>query len=338
MTSDEQKAAPAEGPDQPAAEIACSTTATAGRALGGDRRAVPAAPGDGARPGGRRRAPRACSVPPAPATPPATAAWSRRCSSRLPSQRPYGGYFDEIADDLERGLVGGAASFGEAVERVVVDRGELTLFVRREHLPAVAGCCATTRRCASRCAPASPACTTRPRPAASCTPSTTSSRSPTVPAGPPRGDLPRRRRAHPVHRLDLPDQRLARARDLGHVRHRLRRPPGPDPDPHARRLAGPPAAQGLPARRHPGRVQGRRPSRRRTSGGRTTDVHHRAPHERPRHLRHLRRRRRRAEGAQSSTSPAATGTSSSTRPQPCTRSASSSTWARSTRRRTACCA
>ena len=32
----------------------------------------------------------------------------------------------------------------------------------------------------------------------------------------------------------------------------------PDPDPDARRLAGPPAAQGLPARRHPGRVQGRR--------------------------------------------------------------------------------
>ena len=52
--------------------------------------------------------------------------------------RPYGGYFDEIADSLERGLVGGAASFAEAVERVVVDRGELTLFVRREHLLAVA--------------------------------------------------------------------------------------------------------------------------------------------------------------------------------------------------------
>ena len=52
--------------------------------------------------------------------------------------RPYGGYFDEIADQLERGLVGGSASYAEAVERVVVDRGELTLFVRREHLPTVA--------------------------------------------------------------------------------------------------------------------------------------------------------------------------------------------------------
>jgi len=53
--------------------------------------------------------------------------------------RPYGGYFDEVADHLERGLGGGStAAFGDAVERVVVDRGELTLFVRREHLTAVA--------------------------------------------------------------------------------------------------------------------------------------------------------------------------------------------------------
>jgi len=52
--------------------------------------------------------------------------------------RPYGSYFDEVADNLERGLVGGDASFAEAIERVVVDRGELTLHVRREHLPAVA--------------------------------------------------------------------------------------------------------------------------------------------------------------------------------------------------------
>ena len=50
------------------------------------------------------------------------------------SQRPYGGYFDEIADHLERALVGGSASWSEAVERVTVDRGEMTIFVRREHL------------------------------------------------------------------------------------------------------------------------------------------------------------------------------------------------------------
>ena len=52
--------------------------------------------------------------------------------------RPYGSYFDEVADRLEQRLVGGSASYAEAIERVVVDRGELTLFVRREHLPAVA--------------------------------------------------------------------------------------------------------------------------------------------------------------------------------------------------------
>ncbi|NNM47557.1 NADH-quinone oxidoreductase subunit C [Knoellia koreensis] len=54
--------------------------------------------------------------------------------------RPYGSYFDEIADRLEGALDSGAgdAAYGEAIERVVVDRGELTLFVRREHLPTVA--------------------------------------------------------------------------------------------------------------------------------------------------------------------------------------------------------
>ena len=54
------------------------------------------------------------------------------------SARPYGGWYDEAADTLERALVGGSASMAEAVERVVVDRGEMTLFVRREHLLEVA--------------------------------------------------------------------------------------------------------------------------------------------------------------------------------------------------------
>ena len=54
------------------------------------------------------------------------------------SQRPYGGYFDDLADALERALVGGSASYAEAVERVTIDRGEMTVFVRREHLLAVA--------------------------------------------------------------------------------------------------------------------------------------------------------------------------------------------------------
>ncbi|MFN2320654.1 MAG: NADH-quinone oxidoreductase subunit C [Dermatophilaceae bacterium] len=52
------------------------------------------------------------------------------------SVRPYGGYFDEVADELEVAL-GGADAFGDAVYRVVADRGELTLHVRRESLPTV---------------------------------------------------------------------------------------------------------------------------------------------------------------------------------------------------------
>ena len=46
------------------------------------------------------------------------------------SERPYGSYFDEVADDLERAY----PEFNDAIEKVVVDRGELTLFVKREKL------------------------------------------------------------------------------------------------------------------------------------------------------------------------------------------------------------
>ncbi|MBA2324025.1 MAG: NADH-quinone oxidoreductase subunit C, partial [Pseudonocardiales bacterium] len=48
--------------------------------------------------------------------------------------RPYGGYLDEVADALESAFPG----FGDAVEQVVVYRGELTLHVRRERLPELA--------------------------------------------------------------------------------------------------------------------------------------------------------------------------------------------------------
>ena len=55
------------------------------------------------------------------------------------SPRPYGSWFDEAADRLAQALGEVDARLADtAVERVVVDRGELTLFVRREHLPAVA--------------------------------------------------------------------------------------------------------------------------------------------------------------------------------------------------------
>jgi NADH-quinone oxidoreductase subunit C len=54
------------------------------------------------------------------------------------SPRPYGSYFDEIADTLARGLQAQGTSFDDAIERVVVDRGQLTLYVRREYLIKVA--------------------------------------------------------------------------------------------------------------------------------------------------------------------------------------------------------
>jgi NADH-quinone oxidoreductase subunit C len=47
-------------------------------------------------------------------------------------------YFDEVADALSTRLEADGTDFGEAVERVVVDRGELTLHVRREYLVEVA--------------------------------------------------------------------------------------------------------------------------------------------------------------------------------------------------------
>jgi NADH-quinone oxidoreductase subunit C len=51
------------------------------------------------------------------------------------SPRPYGGYFDEVVDTLAAVL--GEQAFEAAVERVVVQRDQLTLEVRREHLRAV---------------------------------------------------------------------------------------------------------------------------------------------------------------------------------------------------------
>ena len=50
------------------------------------------------------------------------------------SQRPYGGDFDDVADAFAGALADSGTSFAEAVESVVVDRGELTFHVRREHL------------------------------------------------------------------------------------------------------------------------------------------------------------------------------------------------------------
>jgi NADH-quinone oxidoreductase subunit C len=46
------------------------------------------------------------------------------------AERPYGSYFDEIVDALFEAY----PRAGDAIRKVVVDRGELTLYVAREHL------------------------------------------------------------------------------------------------------------------------------------------------------------------------------------------------------------
>ena len=48
--------------------------------------------------------------------------------------RPWGDEYDSVGDALEAAV----GDFGAAVERVLVDRGELTIFVKREHLVEVA--------------------------------------------------------------------------------------------------------------------------------------------------------------------------------------------------------
>lgn len=50
------------------------------------------------------------------------------------SQRPFGSYFDEVADELERAY----PLFSDAIEKVIVDRGELTLHIKRGRLVEVA--------------------------------------------------------------------------------------------------------------------------------------------------------------------------------------------------------
>lgn len=53
------------------------------------------------------------------------------------TQTPYGGWFDEVAEELALALVDQGTSFTSAVEKVVVDRNEITFFVPREHILAV---------------------------------------------------------------------------------------------------------------------------------------------------------------------------------------------------------
>ena len=54
------------------------------------------------------------------------------------ASRPYGGYFDEVADELEGALEEQDLLPENAIEKTVVDRGELTFHIAREHLQRVA--------------------------------------------------------------------------------------------------------------------------------------------------------------------------------------------------------
>jgi NADH-quinone oxidoreductase subunit C len=57
----------------------------------------------------------------------------RRQPEQAGSPKPYGGYFDEVTDALEEAYPG----FADAIERVVVDRGELTLHIKAEKIAEV---------------------------------------------------------------------------------------------------------------------------------------------------------------------------------------------------------
>lgn len=51
-----------------------------------------------------------------------------------PSLPPYGEGVDEIVEELELSLAARELPASSAIEKIVVDRGELTIFVAREHL------------------------------------------------------------------------------------------------------------------------------------------------------------------------------------------------------------
>ncbi len=58
----------------------------------------------------------------------------RSVAMPAPSPRPYGGWFDTVADTLASVLTGAGTDAEAAIEYTVVDRDELTFVVRREHL------------------------------------------------------------------------------------------------------------------------------------------------------------------------------------------------------------
>lgn len=58
----------------------------------------------------------------------------RRVEFPAPAQRPFGGYFDEVADEINASLADDGLTFDDAVEAVVVQADEVTFHVRPAHL------------------------------------------------------------------------------------------------------------------------------------------------------------------------------------------------------------
>ena len=273
----------------------------------------------------------ACSARTAPATPPATAAWSARSSSAGASPRPYGGYFDEVADGLEA-LVAGVRHGGREGRRRP----------RRAHLPRPARAPASQFARALRddpalrfeLCPASAACTTRTQTGRELHAVYPCCRSPTTGAIRVEVTVPGRRPARPV------GHRASTRRNDWHERETcdffgivfdghpaLTRILMPDDWPgHPQRKDYP--LGGIPVE---------------YKGAQIPPPDERRSYSDDRHLRRLRpttdvdRRARDHRGHASTPSPAGTGTSLTQRPRRDRRRArSSSTWVRSTRRRTAC--
>ena len=55
-----------------------------------------------------------------------------------PTERPYGGWFDELADEIELALADRNLPVSSVIDKVVVDRDEITFFVLAEYIVAFA--------------------------------------------------------------------------------------------------------------------------------------------------------------------------------------------------------
>ena len=60
--------------------------------------------------------------------------------SFLPGEasRPYGGWFDQVVDVLEELIVADGLKVSDVIEKVTIDRGQLGIFIAREHIARVA--------------------------------------------------------------------------------------------------------------------------------------------------------------------------------------------------------